>query len=330
MRRRSFLTLLGVSAAVWPLAARAQQSGRVRRVGIMVPFSETNVVAQARIAAFRQEMGKLGWSEGRNVVFQYVFVGPRERELMRAAADQLVATAPDAILAETTLVLSALQQATPTLPIVFVNVADPIEAGFIAGLPRPGGNITGFTNIDHATTGKWLELLKEITPSLTKALVILDPKNPSARLRLRAIEAGAQVTGVQLVTAAILDTRDIDRVIDAFAQETRGSLIVLPSPLLDENQALIFAAAIRHRMPAVYAFRTDVVNGGLMCYSTEIADLFRRAASYVGRVLDGENPADLPVQQPVKFELVINLKTAKAIGLDIPPTLLVRADEVIE
>jgi putative ABC transport system substrate-binding protein len=328
VKRRDFISLLSGAVTAWPLAARAQQSERVRRIAVLTGFN-ADVEAQSRIAAFQQELEKLGWSEGRNIIVESRF-GGGNRGRVRSYAAELLRMAPDVILAETTLVMSELRQATRTVPIVFVNVADPIERGFVSNLARPEGNITGFTNIDHATTGKWLELLREITPSLSKVLVIFDPKNPTAPPRMRAIEAAAESTKVQLAKVAIYDVNDIERAISGFAREYSGSLIVLPSVFLDDHRAIIFTLVMKHRLPAVYAFRHLVSSGGLMSYGTDLTDLYRRAASYVDRILKGAKAADLPVQQPTKFELVINLKAARAIGLDVPPTLLARADEVIE
>jgi putative ABC transport system substrate-binding protein len=327
MRRREFITLIG-GAAAWPLAARAQQSERVRRIAVLTGFT-ANADAQSRIAVFQQELQKLGWTEGRNIVVEARF-GDGDSGRVRDYAAELLGMAPDVILAESTLVMLELRQATRTVPIVFVNIADPIERGFVSNLARPEGNITGFTNIDHATTGKWLELLREITPGLSKVLVIFDPKNPTALPRMHAIETAAESTKVQLVKVAIHDVDDIERAISGFAREYSGSLIVLPSVFLDDHRAIFFTSVMKHRMPVVYPFRFLVSSGGLMSYGTDLTDLYRRAASYVDRILKGAKPADLPVQQPTKFELVINLKAARAIGLDVPPTLLARADEVIE
>ena len=326
IRRREFVSLLGVAAA-WPLAARAQQSEQMRRIGVLTVFNDAE--AQSRIAAFQLELGKLGWSEGRNIVVEARF-GGGDSGRVRAYAAELLGIAPDVILAESTLVMLELRQATRTVPIVFVNVADPIERGFVSNLARPEGNITGFTNIDHATTGKWLELLREMTPGLSKVLVIFDPKNPTAPPRMRAIEAAAESTKVQLVKVAIYDVNDIEHAISGFAREYSGSLIVLPSSFLDDHRTIIFASVMKHRLPVVYGFRHLLSSGGLMSYGMDLTDLYRRAASYVDRILKGAKAADLPVQQPTKFELVINLKAARAIGLEVPPTLLARADEVIE
>jgi putative ABC transport system substrate-binding protein len=237
---------------------------------------------------------------------------------------------PDVILAETTQAMLELQQTTRTVPIVFVNVADPVEAGFVSNLARPEGNITGFANIDIATTGKWLELLREITPGLSQVLVIFDPKNPITPRRMRAIETAAQSLSIQLTRAAIHDVGDIEHAIKTFARESNGSLVALASPFMDDHRAIISASAMQHRLPAVYAWRFYVTSGGLMSYGTDVIDQYRGAASYVDRILRGAKPSDLPVQLPTKFQLVINLKTAKALGLTVPLSLLGRADEVIE
>jgi putative ABC transport system substrate-binding protein len=252
MRRREFIALIG-GAAGWPLTARAQQSERVRRIAVLTVFN-ADVEVQSRIAAFQQELEKLGWSEGRNIIVESRF-GGGDSGRVRTYAAELLRMAPDVILAESTHVMLELRQATRTVPIVFVNVADPIERGFVSNLARPEGNITGFTNIDHATTGKWLELLREITPDLSEVLVIFDPENPTAAPRMRAIEAAAESTKVLLVKVAIYDANDIERAISGFAREYSGSLVVLPSPLLDDHRAIIFTLVKKHRLPAVYAFR---------------------------------------------------------------------------
>jgi len=305
-------------------AIRARSAHRV-----LTAFTEANAEAQSRIAAFQHELRKLGWSDGRNIVVESRFSGG-DSERARAYAAELLGIAPDVILAETTQVMLELQRATRTVPIVFVNVGDPIERGFVSNLARPEVIITGFTNIDHAATAKLLEMLREITPGFSKVLVIFDPKNPTAPPRIRAIEAAAETSKVELVKVGISNVDDIERAISGFAREYGGGLIVLPSPFLEDHRAVIFTLVMKYRLPAVYPFRHLVSSGGLMSYGTDLTDLYRRAASYVDRVLRGARPADLPVQQPTKFELVINLKAARAIGLEVPPQLLARADEVIE
>jgi putative tryptophan/tyrosine transport system substrate-binding protein len=329
MRRRDFAALLSGGAVAWPFAAQAQQSERVRRVGVLVPYAETHAEAKKRISAFGHELQKLGWSEGRNVIVESRFGGGGS-ERVRTHAAELLRMAPDVILAETTQAMLELQQTTRTVPIVFVNVADPVEAGFVSNLARPEGNITGFANIDIATTGKWLELLREITPGLSQVLVIFDPKNPITPRRMRAIETAAQSLSIQLTRAAIHDVGDIEHAIKTFARESNGSLVALASPFMDDHRAVISASAMQHRLPAVYAWRFYVTSGGLMSYGTDVIDQYRGAASYVDRILRGAKPSDLPVQLPTKFELVINLKTAKALGLTVPQSLLATAEEVIE
>ena len=329
MKRREFITLLSGAAVAWPLTARAQQSERVRRVGVLVPYAETHAEAKKRISAFGHELQKLGWSEGRNVIVESRYGGGGS-ERVRTHAAELLRMAPDVILAETTQAMMELQQTTRTVPIVFVNVADPVEAGFVSNLARPEGNITGFANIDIATTGKWLELLREITPGLSQVLVIFDPKNPITPRRMRAIETAAQSLSMQLTRAAIHHVGDIEHAIKTFARESNGSLVALASPFMDDHRAIISASAMQHRLPAVYAWRFYVTSGGLMSYGTDVIDQYRGAASYVDRILRGAKPSDLPVQLPTKFELVINLNTAKALGIVVPPSLLARADEVIE
>jgi putative ABC transport system substrate-binding protein len=297
------------------------------------PCSTCDGARSSRCSAARRRgpsrLLKLGWSEGRNVIVESRYGGGGSEHLRAYAAD-LIGLAPNVILAETTQAMLELRQTTRNVPIVFVNVADPVEAGFVSNLARPEGNITGFANIDIATTGKWLELLREITPGLSQVLVIFDPKNPITSRRIRAIETAAQSLSIQLTRAAIRDVSDIERSIKTFATESKGSLVALASPFMDDHRAIISASAMQHRLPAIYAWRFYVTSGGLMSYGTDIIDQFRRAASYVDRILRGAKPSDLPVQLPTKYELVINLRTATALGLTVPDTVLARADEVIE
>jgi ABC-type uncharacterized transport system substrate-binding protein len=319
-RRRDFITLLGSAAIAWPLAARAQQGERMRLIGVLTPLAEGDPEGQARIAAFREGLSKLGWTEGRDVQIEYrSFAGDRDRA--RAYAAELANLKPDVIFAATTSSLAALHQETRSVPIVFAQVADPVGGGFVASMARPGGNIIG---------AKWVELLKQIAPQVTRVAVVYDSANPESKEYLPVIEAAARSLGVQVSIFEVRDAAEIERAIEEFAREPNGALIPLPGPLMGVRRDLIISLATRHRLPNVYAFRYYAIGGGLASYGTEIIDLYRRAPSYVDRILKGEKPGDLPVQQATKFELVINLKTAKALGLDPPISLLARTDEVIE
>jgi putative ABC transport system substrate-binding protein len=328
MRRRDFITLLG-GAAAWPLAARAQQGDRVRRIGVLNPFAENDPEVQANITAFRQTLQKLGWTDGRNLRVDYRW-GGADPERIKAYATELVALEPDVILVSSPLALQPLQQETRSIPIVFTGVSDPAGSGFVASLAHPGGNITGFAVAEFSMYGKYLELLKEIAPHVIRVAVMMNPEQLPQAGNWRAIETVAPSFKVQLTAANVRDSAEIERAIDAFASESNGALIVLPSALTIVHRGLITALAARHRLPAVYAFRQFVTDGGLMSYGVDLADQYRQAASYVDRILRGEKPGDLPVQQPTKFSLIINLKTAKALGLDVPWFLQQRADEVIE
>jgi putative tryptophan/tyrosine transport system substrate-binding protein len=329
MRRRQFIGLLGGAAAAWPLAARAQQRERMRRIGVLASLAADDPQAQARNAAFVQELAQLGWNVGRNLQIDFRWGGgDAERNTSNAA--ELVALAPDVILTAGTSVLTALLQATRNVPIVFVLVADPVGAGFVASLARPGGNVTGFSQFEYGLSGKWLELLKEITPRVKRAGIIRDPTLSSGIGQFAAIQSAAPLLGVELSPIGVRDAGEIERGITAFAHSSNGGLIVTASALAVVHRNLITALAVRHHLPAVYFERFFVTGGGLISYGPDLIDQFRRAAGYVDRILKGEKPADLPVQAPTKYELVINLKTAKALGLEIPPTLLARADEVIE
>jgi putative tryptophan/tyrosine transport system substrate-binding protein len=319
-RRRDFITLLGSAAIAWPLAARAQQGERMRLIGVLTPLAEGDPEGQGRIAAFREGLSKLGWTEGRDVQIEYrSFAGDRDRA--RAYAAELANLKPDVIFAATTSSLAALHQETRSVPIVFAQVADPVGGGFVASMARPGGNIIG---------AKWVELLKQIAPQVTRVAVVYDSANPESKEYLPVIEAAARSLGVQVSIFEVRDAAEIERAIEEFAREPNGALIPLPGPLMGVRRDLIISLATRHRLPNVYAFRYYAIGGGLASYGTEIIDLYRRAPSYVDRILKGEKPGDLPVQQATKFELVINLKTAKALGLDPPISLLARTDEVIE
>jgi putative tryptophan/tyrosine transport system substrate-binding protein len=328
VKRREFMSLLG-GAAVLPLAARAQQPERMRRVGVLLPAAADDPEYQARVGALLQELGLLGWAIGRNARIDTRWAeGDADR--FRRYSAELVALAPDVILASSSLAVAALQQATRTAPIVFVAVVDPVGSGFVASLAHPGGNTTGFMNFEYGLSGKWLELFKEIAPPMTRAAVLRDAASPAEIGMFAAIQSAAPSLGVQLSPFGMRDAGEIERDITAFARGSNGGLIVLGSTLANTHRELIIMLAARHRLPAVYTDRVFVTGGGLISYGPDRIDQFRRAAGYVDRILKGEKPADLPVQAPTKYELVINLKTAKALGLDVPTTVLARADEVIE
>ena len=324
MRRREFISLLGA----WPLAARAQQGDRMRRIGVLMPFTANDPEAQARNVVFEQSLQQLGWTVGRDLQIDYRSSGGEAASVRRYAAE-LVALAPDAILTVGSVTIGPLQQATRTIPIVFVNVADPIGAGFVQSLARPGGNATGFTNFEYSMSGKWVELLKEIAPRVTRAAVLRDPTEAAGIGQFGAIQSVAQSLGVLLTPFSVRDVGEIERGVAAFARSGNGGLIVTAGGT-GFRRDLIIGLASRHKLPAVYPFRYYAKDGGLITYGPDTHDPIRRAAGYIDRILKGEKPADLPVQAPTKYELVINLKTAKALGLEIPPMLLSRADEVIE
>ena len=328
MNRRAFITLLGGAAAAWPLAARAQQADRMRRIGVLMIQAADDPEGQARLAAFRQGLEQLGWSEGQNLRIDARWATANED--IRKHATELAALAPDLILATATAAVTPLQQATRAIPIVFVSVVDPVGAGFVASLARPGGNATGFTIFEYGISGKWLELLKEMVPGMTRVAVLRDPGTASGIGQYAAIQSVAPGLRVELTPVDVRDAAEIERDVAAFARTATGGLIVTGSPAAGAHRELIFALAARHKLPAIYAFRFFVTAGGLISYGPDTVDPYRRAASYVDRILKGEKPGDLPVQAPTKYELVINLKTANALGLTVPPTLLARADEVIE
>jgi putative ABC transport system substrate-binding protein len=330
MERRRFITLLGGAAAAWPLAATAQQSERMRRIGVLMHLPENDPEAQARVRALLQGLQELGWIEGRNVRIDYRF-GAADVDSSRRYAAELIALAPDVIQASGTGPMAALHEATRTVPIVFAQVPDPVNAGFVDSLARPGGNATGFSVFEeYGSSGKWLELLKEIAPQVTRVAVLRDPTIAAGIGQTGAIQSVAPSLGVQVSPVGVRDASEIERAIAAFGHGTNGGLIVLGAPLAIMQRDLISTLAARHRLPAVYPVRLFVVAGGLISYGPDSIDPYRRVAGYVDRILKGEKPADLPVQNPTKFELVINLKTAKALGLEVPPTLIARADEVIE
>jgi putative ABC transport system substrate-binding protein len=327
MNRRETIALLGGAAAAWPLAAHTQ-SGPMRRIGVLNPFAE-NDPEHTNVAAFRQALEKLGWTNGGNVQIDYRW-GGADPARIRAQAIEIVALKPDVILVSTALALQPLLQETRSIPMVVTRIVDPVGAGFLTSLARPGGNLTGFTVAEFSLLGKLVEVLKEIAPQVTRVAVLLHPDQAPQTRMLQAVEAAAKSIGVQVTAAGARDPAAVERAVNEFAREPGGGLIVFPNPVTEGNRKLIIAIAAQHRLPAAYGFRHFVADGGLISYGTDLADQYQRAASYVDRILRGENPADLPVQQPTKFELVLNLKTAKALGLDVPPTLLGRADEVIE
>jgi putative tryptophan/tyrosine transport system substrate-binding protein len=329
MRRRQFITLLS-GAAAWPLAARAQQSEMMRRIGVLMGAVSNNPSGQARIAAFQQGLQQLGWAEGRNVRIETRWPAPGNADDIRRYAVELVALGPDVILATGSSSMAPLLQETRAVPIVFVQVVDPVGGGFVDSLARPGGNATGFTNFEYGLGAKWLELLKQIAPSVTRAAVLRDPTVAAGIGQFGAIQTAAPLLGVEVSPVNVRDAEEIERAVTAFARASNGGLIVPGSALVGVHRDLIIALAAQHKLPAAYANRLYVAAGGLISYGVDTFDQYRRAAGYVDRILKGEKPADLPVQAPTKYELVINLKTAKALGLDVPPTLLARADEVIE
>jgi putative tryptophan/tyrosine transport system substrate-binding protein len=327
--RREFITLLGGAAAAWPLAGRAQQGERIRRIGILLPASADDAVFQARVGAFHQGLALLGWTIGRNVRIDARWATTNPVDIRRHAAE-LAALAPDVILASGASTVAPLLQATRTVPIVFPLAVDPVGAGFVESLARPGGNVTGFLSFEYSLSGKWLELLKQIAPSVTRAAILRDATQGSGTSQFAAIQAVAPSLRVEVNPVSMRDAPEIERAVAAFAVTPNGGLIVTGSGLGFVHRDLIISLAARHKLPAVYPERSFTAAGGLISHGNDNVDQYRRAAGYVDRILKGEKPADLPVQAPTKYETVLNLKTAKALGLDVPPTLLARADEVIE
>jgi len=328
MRRRAFITLLSCAAA-WPLTARAQQGERVRRIGVLSPQSADDPELQARITAFAQGMQESGWIVGRNVQIEYRW-GAGDADRVRRYAAELAALAPDVIVTSGGSTVQPLQQATRTIPIVFANVADPVGSGFVQSLSRPGGNATGFMQFEYGMSGKWLELLKQVAPGVTRAAIIRDPALVAGIGTFAVIQAVAPSLGVEVVPVNVRDAHDIERDVAAFARFQNGGMVVTGSALAVFHRNLIIKLAAEYKLPTVYYRRLFVTGGGLISYGSDQTDQFRKAAGYVDRILKGEKPADLPVQAPTKYEMVINLKTAKAIGLDIKANMLARADEMIE
>ena len=328
LRRREFIAALG-GATAWPLAARAQQPARMRRIGVLTPFTADDAEGHARLTAFAQGLQQLGWTVGQNVRIDYRW-GDSKPATMRKLANELNSLAPDVILANSSAAVSALLEATSTVPIVFAAVADPVGAGYVESLARPGGNATGFSVFEYSVGGKWIELLKEIAPRVTRVAVLRESAIAAGPGFLGAVQSAASSLGVELRPIDLRDSGEIEHSVGAFAQTPNGGLIVTGGPAATALREFIVDLAARYRLPAVYSIRAFVAAGGLISYGADFLDQFRRAAGYVDRILKGEKPADLPVQAPTKYELVINLKTAKALGLTVPPTLLARADELIE
>jgi putative ABC transport system substrate-binding protein len=328
--RREFITLLGGAAVAWPLVARAQQPDRIRVIGVLVAGTADDPEHQARVEAFRQGLQRLGWTDGRNARFDIRWATTNTDALRKHAAE-LAALAPDVIVsAAGTTTTAPLLEATRDLPIVFVILIDPVGAGFVASLARPGGNATGFLMFEYGLSGKWLELLRQIAPGVTRVAVLRDPTIASGIGQFGAIQSAAPSLGLEATPFNVRDAGEIERDIAAFARSANGGLIVTTTPRTLIHRDLIIALAARHRLPAVYSTRPFVAHGGLIAYGPDILDQFRRSAAYVDRILKGEKPADLPVQAPTKYELLINVKTAKALGLELPAALVARADEVIE
>jgi putative tryptophan/tyrosine transport system substrate-binding protein len=326
-KRRAFITLLGGAAAAWPIAARAQQ--RMRRIGVLMGFAENDEVWQSYLASFKRGLEEFGWVEGRNLRIYYRWAG-EDAERTRITAEELVALAPDLLFVTTNPALSAVMQATRTIPIVFTWVSDSVGSGFVKSLAHPGGNVTGFHNFEPSMGGKWLEVLREAAPDLRRAAVLYVPEVAANIALLHAAETASSALGMMVIPAAVRSTTDIEQVLTAFAREPNGGLVVTPSPLTGTRRDVIIAMAARLHLPAIYSFGFYSASGGLLSYGIDQLESVRGAASYVDRILHGANPGELPVQLPTKFRLVINLNTAKALGLTIPESFLLRADEVIE
>jgi len=331
MRRREFITLLGGAAIGWPRPARAQQPERVRRIGVLMGYAESDHEPQSWVAAFQEELRKLGWTEGRNIRTDFRWTAPADANSMQRFANELVGLQPNVLLSSSTPTTTALLQQTHSIPIVFAAVGDPVGSGFVASLPRPGGNATGFSTIEGSLSGKWLELLKEVVPRVARVALLFNPASATyAEYYLDPFKAAAASFAVEAIAAPVRDRSELESVFAAQAREPNSGLIVLPDAFTITYRVEITSLAARYRLPAVYAWRFFAQAGGLLSYGVDVGDNFRRAATYVDRILKGEKPSELPVQAPVKFELAINLKTAKTLGLTIPPLLLATADEVIE
>jgi len=330
MRRRKFITLLGGAAAAWPLASHAQQGGRMRRIGVLMPLAADDPMGQARIAALREGLEKLGWTEGRNIRIDTRWTTTGEVESMQRFAKELVALQPDLIVTQSTPIIATILQETHTIPIVFALVADPIGSGFVASFAKPGGNVTGFVTIEPTMAGKWLELLREIAPRATRVAFLFNPATATYfKYWLNPFKAAAVSLAVAAIASPVRDRSELESVIAEQARAPNGGLVVMPDTFTDAHRVEITSLAARYHLPAVYPYRQFTAVGGLLSYGDDLIDNFRRAPTYVDRILKGEKPSELPVQAPVKFDLVINLKTAKALGLDVPLHLQQRADEVI-
>ena len=328
--RRKFVTLLGGAAVAWPLGVRAQQSERIRRIGVLMALRESDPVTQARVAAFQQALAGLGWIEGRNLKIEWRWTGADVARVREYAAE-LVQLAPEVILAQSTPNVAALKKATTSIPIVFAVVNDPVAQGFIASMAHPGGNITGFSFLDYSMVGKSLEMLKEIAPSVVRVAVMFNPETyPYYNIHLRSFETVARALSLELTGAPVHNPAEIEESVAKLERQPGSALLVTPDPFTVVHRAAIIGAAKQHRIPATYSYRQHVEEGALMSYGADTIDIFRRSASYIDRILKGTRPADLPAQAPVKFEMAINVKTAKALGLDVPDKLLALADEVIE
>jgi putative ABC transport system substrate-binding protein len=329
MKRRDFIALFGGAAAAWPMAARAQQGERMRRVGVLMTTAADDPESTRRVLALGQGLQQSGWIDGRNLRIDIRWTGGNA-ELSRKYAMELMALTPDVVLANGTNTVAALQQVSRSVPIVFVGVTDPVAVGLVASLARPGGNTTGFTLLDYSFSTKWVELIKEIAPRVTRIAVIRDPAIMTGIGQVAAMQSVAPSLGVELTALVVRDAAEIERAITAFARTPNGGLIVPALAQGQTHRALIIALAARHRLPAVYPYRFQVTDGGLISYGADTSEQYRLAAGYIDRIFKGEKPGDLPVQNPTKYEMAINLKTAKALGLTVPPSLLARADEVIE
>ena len=330
IQRREFITLLGGAAVAWPPGALAQQAGRTRLIGVLMAMVENDPEARLRVAAFRQGLREIGWTEGRNIRIEFRWAGD-EPKLARAYAAELVGSAPEIIVAHGAITVAAVQQQTRTLPIVFVQVPDPVGQGLIASLVQPGGNTTGFASFEESISAKWLELLKELVPQVSRVGIMRVPGTASSsRSLMGAVETAASSLKLQLSTAEVRDLAEIDAAFDMLSRASIGGLIVMPDPTTLNHRDRIIELSAQRKIPAVYPYRYFAADGGLISYGPNIADIWRRAAFYVDRILKGSKPADLPVQNPTKFELVVNLKTAKALGIELPLSVLMRIDEVIE
>jgi putative ABC transport system substrate-binding protein len=328
MRRRKFIILIGGAAATWPLAARAQQSAAPRRIGLLMAWNEDNPAVQSWLVAFREGLGKLGWTEGRNIKLEYRWTG-NDMNLMQQGAEELVASQPDLIFSSSSPTTALLLTQTRTIPIVFANIVDPVGQGFVKSLSRPGGNATGLVNLEASMAGKWVELLKEVMPRVARVVVPFNPASaPYADFYLNYFKSTAQSLGVEIIASPVADIAAFESFVAAQAREPNTGLVPMPSAFMTGHE--IVAAITRNNLPAVSFNREFAKAGGLMSYGNDVTDNYRRSATFVDRILKGEKPSDLPVEVPVKFELIVNLKTAKALGLDVPPTLLATADEVIE